>query len=143
MGYQLYWVRLCGVVAGGFAGVRPNAQSADMPAASFDILAAVAARSAVNNGTVPLHVVQLLLGAVPAPYAVQAGATPSIWAVVGQVPVALRSAGSCSNRIAFGLIGLVPEGRSAESSPAQIPVPAIHWLPGAKHPNASLYSTRK
>src|SRR5208337_3026271 len=109
MGYQLYWVRLCGVVATGAVGVRPNAQSADMFDASLAMPAVVAARSAVNNGTVPLHVLQLLLGAVPVPYVRQAGAAPSIWTVpgAGRTPVPARSAGSCSSRIALGVMGLV------------------------------------
>src|SRR5208283_3511695 len=141
MGYQLYWVRLCGVAAGGTVGVRPNAQSADMPAASFDMLAAVAARSAVINGTVPLHVINFLLGELPSVVSM-AGATPSIWAVVGQTPVPARSVGSCSSRIAFGVIGLVP-GAVGGVKPRANPSPSHSVVIGCQTPDASLYSTRR
>src|SRR5208282_3492754 len=142
MGYQLYWVRLCGVAAGGTVGVRPNAQSADMPAASFDMLAAVAARSAVINGTVPLHVINFLLGELPS-VVITAGATPSIWAAgKGQTPAAERSAGSCSSRMALGVIGLVP-GAVGGVKPRANPSPSHSVVIGCQTPDASLYSTRR
>src|ERR1700732_527437 len=104
MGYQLYWVRLCGVaddagVATGAVGVRPNAHSPAVPV----IPAAAAAMSVATSGTTPVHAVQRVAAPVPV-VALQVGA---VAVEVGQAPVPGRSAGSCSSRIAFGVMGLV------------------------------------
>src|ERR1700732_5042666 len=101
MGYQLYWVRLCGVaddggLATGAVGVRPNAHSPAVPV----IPRAAAAMSFATSGTKPVHAVQAPVMFV----ALQVGA---VAVEVGQAPVPGRSAGSCSNRIAFGVMGLV------------------------------------
>src|SRR5271166_1868636 len=89
MGYQLYWVMLCGLVAGGAAAVTPNGHGP--PAAS-----------AANCGGAPgVHVVQ-----TPETVVLQTGAVPTELKAPGSVVLTLRSAGSCSNRMAFGLTGL-------------------------------------
>src|SRR5580700_4365931 len=105
MGYQLYWVRLCGVADdGGLAtvavGVRPNAHSPAVPV----IPAAAAAMSVATSGTTPVHAVQRRVGPGRPVHALQVGA---VAVEVGQAPVPGRSAGSCSSRIAFGVMGLV------------------------------------
>src|SRR3981189_1472785 len=104
MGYQLYWVRLCGVaddggVATGAVGVRPNAHSPAVPV----IPAPAAAISVATSGTKPVHAVQRRVAPEPV-VALQVGAVP---VEVGQVPVPGRSVGSCTSRIAFGVMGLV------------------------------------
>src|ERR1700694_3888138 len=104
MGYQLYWVRLCGVaadagVATGAVGVRPKAHYPPVPV----IPAAAAAASVATSGTTPVHAVQRRVAPEPV-VALQVGAVP---VDVGHAPVPGRSAGSCSSRIAFGVIGLL------------------------------------
>src|ERR1700674_2585544 len=104
MGYQSYWVRLCGVaddggLATGAVGVRPNAHSPAVPV----IPAAAAAMSVATSGTAPVNAVRRRVAHEPV-VTLQVGAVP---VEVGQVPVPGRSAGSCSSRIAFGVMGLV------------------------------------
>src|SRR5580698_2074739 len=139
MGYQLYCVRLCGVAedAGGpgtgVVGVRPNAHSPPVPV----IPAAAAAASFATSGIVPVHAVHFWLGEVPT-VALQVGAV----AVEVTPPEALRSAGSCSSRIALGVMGLlwgVVGGVKPRANPS-----ANHSLvTGFQLPFTSLYSTRR
>src|ERR1019366_3984527 len=102
MGYQLYWVRLCGVAeaAGdttGAAGVRPKAHSPFAPL----IGTAVAVRSSISSGALPeLHAGHLNGDVIWRNG--HDGAVP----LVSKVPEPSRSAGSCRSRIAFGVIGL-------------------------------------
>src|SRR5271157_5459444 len=102
MGYQLYCVMLC--VAPGAAGVTPNCQTA------------LPSESARTCGGVACHAVHLPWPLVT----VQTGGVVGVKLLVSAFavvppPVVARSAGSCSNRIAFGLIGFLipPAGRPA------------------------------
>src|ERR1700677_357250 len=135
MGYQLYWVRLCGVAAGGVPeGVRPNAHSPPVPA----IPAAAAVVSFTTSGIVPVHAVHL----VPLPLPVVALQTGAVAVDVGQTPVPARSAGSCSSRMAFGLIGLLP-GVMGAVKPRANPSDSHSLVTACQAPDASLYSTRR
>src|SRR4030081_3659999 len=106
MGYQLYSVRLCGVVVVGVAGVMPNAHCPPEPA------------SETNSGGDPADHVEhpvpdVHVGAV----AIEGAPVAAGWAARGLVVVrlVLRSAGCCNSRIAFGLIGfgVPPAGKPA------------------------------
>src|ERR1039458_6386274 len=122
MGYQLYWVRLCVV---GEAGVTPKNHCPD---------------SATTSGGVPVQAVHF----PPELVAVQAGGVP----VVFMVPLASRSAGSCSSRIAFGVTGFVPAagallpGSVGGNRPRANPSCSHSLVTGCQLPEASLYSTR-
>src|SRR5208282_2808033 len=139
MGYQLNWVTLW------FANVeRPNCQ--------YGLFAALSTRS----GGVAAHCVHLMLGLVPL-VAVQLGAIPvASCAYVGIPELTVpRSAGSCSSRIAFGLIGFGVGVKSGEA--AGVPPPdcvgalvpranpsASHSLVTGTHtPELFRYSTRR
>src|SRR5450755_994890 len=124
MGYQLYCVMLCGVVVGGVVGVMANGHGP-------------VAVSAASCGTeAGIHAVQTL-----PEVAVQFGGVPAELSDGGSVLVTLRSAGSCSSRIAFGLIGL---GTPAEGGIGPRANPSCSHSPvtGCQTPDASLYSTR-
>src|ERR1035437_4723181 len=120
MGYQLKAVTLCAVVE------VPNSQ----------YVAPVSTRS----GGVAVHAVHL-----PLLVAVQLGANPvPSCASVGSAPEVARSAGSCSNRIAFGLIGLPPgPGAVGGVRPRANPRFSHSVVAGCQFPEASLYSTRR
>src|ERR1019366_2958685 len=136
MGYQLYCVILC--VTGGAAGVRPNCQRLDP---------SVSGRACGGLGFHGVHRPEPLnagqLRAVPTvPLRV------SVAAVV-PTPVVARSTGSCSNRIAFGLIGFTipPAGRPAPLAVGAVvsranPSSSHSLVTGFQLPFASLYSTR-
>ena len=144
MGYQLYSVMLCGVVVELAAvGVRPNAQSPAVPTVDN------ARVSAASSGGLPqVHVVH-----TPLEFKwVQIGAVPLLalkLASEASVLLVPRSAGSCSSRIALGLIGL---GVPVAGSPAPLAVGAVtpranpsdsHSLVTGTHvPELLRYSTR-
>src|ERR1017187_4267990 len=121
MGYQLKAVTLCAVVE------VPNSHCV--------------APVSLKRGGVAVHAVHL-----PPFVTVQLGATPvPSCANVGNVPEGvLRSAGSCSSRIAFGLIGLPPgPGAVGGVRPRANPSFSHSLVAGCQFPEASLYSTRK
>src|SRR5271157_2438598 len=134
MGYQLYWVMLCVVVA---AEVSPNSQN---PA-----VANAGVSAATSGGTPGVHVAQTVT--LPTVVVVlQTGAVP----VMFSEPLALRSAGSCSSRIAFGLMGfsVPPAGVPPPEAvggvrPRANPSCSHSMVTGFQLPEASLYSTRR
>src|ERR1039458_5160945 len=120
MGYQLKAVTLCAVVE------VPNSHCV--------------APVSLKRGGVAVHAVHL-----PLDVAVQLGAIPVLSCdQLGSGVVVLRSAGSCSSRIAFGLIGLPPgPGAVGGVRPRANPSFSHSLVAGCQFPEASLYSTRK
>src|SRR5208282_4279225 len=141
MGYQLNCVKLWGVVTVGAVGVTPNPHCPPDPASD---------KSCGTAGLPAVQVLHFLLLPLPC-VVVQVGATA--WetaqtpaATAGSTASALfveRSAGSCSSRIAFGLIGL---GEAAVGAVTPRANPSCsHSLVAATHwPEVlSTYSTRR
>src|ERR1035437_4096557 len=122
MGYQLKRVTLCAVVE------VPNSHCV--------------APVSLKRGGVAVHAVHL-----PLLVAVQFGTIPVLsCANVGNAPEVSvrRSAGSCSSRIAFGLIGLPPgPGAVGGVRPRANPRFSHSAVAGCQAPEASWYSTRR
>src|SRR5271165_3244407 len=147
MGYQLNCVRLCGVVVVGVAGVTPNTHSVPDPESPKSV--GTPDFHEAHFRVAPLPEVVLQLGAVACVTAQTPAATVGSAASV-VLPLAMRSAGSCNRRIAFGKIGFgVPvagfpailavgaTAPRANPSCSHSLVTATHWL------ELFRYSTRR
>src|SRR5208282_680696 len=133
MGYQLKRVRLC----------SGSVEDCGAPFSAVVVLptchtVGVAELSTRSCGGLTDHAVHL-----PPLFAVHTGTVPVVLrpASVGIEPLVARSAGSCSSRIAFGLIGFVPEAVGAVR-PRANPSDSHSLVTGTHVPELFRYSTR-